>query len=583
MKNKYEAFRLITTSYQEYQLRIDESRKLIKIMRLGFSICSYNRPYELKRCIDSLLFTTQHLKNTYYLLVDNCSPQISKSQLENYRNTALSNLNIVRFASNKGITGAFNFSCYSLSKNNCDIFFIINDDIFFKKRGWVEGYLLAHKQSGIHHFNFMDGRNIVGRQSFGSVEVTYHNWVRGCLEVITKECYKQVGGYRKCFHDFGCMDTDLSDRIILNGFASSYLQELYSYCTTSSYKGHYNMGFSADIEQARNYIFDPHPNMGVGNPKSQYSKKKEGFEILSFEREKRTNHLLVLTYHHILNAKNSKGFPKDFGVTTVESFKSQIHTLIKMGYHFFSPSQLNTQRPLPSKICILSFDDGYHSIYQNAYPILKNEGISAIYFLTTGFLDQQELFPYHEFLWFLESCKDRSIKLSLLPSQCNQLTERELRLKLKWFFRFSANKQQQKEMIHFLKGTFENNSYPERFYLTWGLASKMSDVFEYGAHTVTHPQLSLINSTDMKKEIYKSKQELQKRLGGGNWFAYPYGYSSSFNQTSINFVRESGFLGAFTTEPKKNTLPIKEPFLIGRFSPENLAGEDFKKRVKELR
>ncbi len=42
--------------------------------------------------------------------------------------------------------------------------------------------------------------------------------------------------------------------------------------------------------------------------------------------------------------------------------------------------------PLPSKTCIVTFDDGYLDNYVYAYPVLKEFGMTALLFVVTGWL-----------------------------------------------------------------------------------------------------------------------------------------------------------------------------------------------------
>ena len=65
-----------------------------------------------------------------------------------------------------------------------------------------------------------------------------------------------------------------------------------------------------------------------------------------------------------------------------------------------------------------------------------------------------------------------------------------------------------------------------------------------GAHTCTHPRLSLLSRDQAKEEIFLSKKKLEDRFGlPVEHFAYPYG---DYNQTTVELVREAGFKTACT-------------------------------------
>lgn len=83
-------------------------------------------------------------------------------------------------------------------------------------------------------------------------------------------------------------------------------------------------------------------------------------------------------------------------------------------------------------------------------------------------------------------------------------------------------------------------------YLTWWQVREMSrHGMDIEAHTVTHPDLTLVSRAQARGEIYGSRQMLQARLHHAvRVLAYPYG---TYNAYLIRTLRQAGFLAAFTT------------------------------------
>ena len=75
-------------------------------------------------------------------------------------------------------------------------------------------------------------------------------------------------------------------------------------------------------------------------------------------------------YHHLEDNINNTT------VISPKSFENQMKLLKMEGYQAISAQQLydylNDQAPLPQKPVLITFDDGYFSNYEKAYPILKN-------------------------------------------------------------------------------------------------------------------------------------------------------------------------------------------------------------------
>lgn len=90
------------------------------------------------------------------------------------------------------------------------------------------------------------------------------------------------------------------------------------------------------------------------------------------------DHLPVLLYHHIVEQDDGSG-----SVTVLE-FEAQMSMLKNQGYTPISLEQLiafaEEGTDLPEAPIIITFDDGYHSNYEHAFPILKNNGYPAAIF-----------------------------------------------------------------------------------------------------------------------------------------------------------------------------------------------------------
>ena len=70
--------------------------------------------------------------------------------------------------------------------------------------------------------------------------------------------------------------------------------------------------------------------------------------------------------------------------------------------------------------------------------------------------------------------------------------------------------------------------------------------FEIGSHSLTHPDLRSLGATELEKEVYSSKNELENLLGKQVLvFSYPNG---KHNRLVRQIVMNSGYIGARTTK-----------------------------------
>lgn len=82
--------------------------------------------------------------------------------------------------------------------------------------------------------------------------------------------------------------------------------------------------------------------------------------------------------------------------------------------------------------------------------------------------------------------------------------------------------------------------------------------FEVGAHSITHTYFNDLDGEQIKEEVFSSKKYLEELLGRDiKVFCYPGG---RHNDTAIEAIRSSGFLGARTTE--LFNFDVKDRFLM---------------------
>lgn len=114
-----------------------------------------------------------------------------------------------------------------------------------------------------------------------------------------------------------------------------------------------------------------------------------------------------------------------------------------------------------------------------------------------------------------------------------------------------------------LKGTFyitKENSYFKNNRLSNSEIMRLSNIYEIGAHTITHPNLLSIPLEKAKEEIVESKGWLESVVTKKvEMFCYPKGY---YNERIIDLVKQAGFKGARTTEKFVVEKPV-DKFKIG--------------------
>jgi peptidoglycan/xylan/chitin deacetylase (PgdA/CDA1 family) len=107
----------------------------------------------------------------------------------------------------------------------------------------------------------------------------------------------------------------------------------------------------------------------------------------------RTAHVPILMYHYLsVPPPDADRVRLDLSVTP-DLFAAHLDAIQQAGY---TPISLYTLLdhlthgvPLPEKPMVLTFDDGYRDNYTNAFPLLRDRGLTATFFIVTDFINDQ--------------------------------------------------------------------------------------------------------------------------------------------------------------------------------------------------
>ncbi len=205
---------------------------------------------------------------------------------------------------------------------------------------------------------------------------------------------------------------------------------------------------------------------------------------------------------------------------------------------------------LPSRAAAITFDDGYQDNYTVALPALKRHGLSATFFISTGFLDGGRM-------W------NDSVVETVRRIDC------ELNLESLGLGRFlTSSYAEKRQTVQLLLGCIKYLPHEDRLALTRRIAEVAGvslpldlmmtseqvrlmrrEGMLIGAHTVSHPILLGCDRGQVSIELRESRDYLQnllqERVG---LFAYPNGKPGvDYGMEDVNLVRQAGFDAAFST------------------------------------
>lgn len=283
--------------------------------------------------------------------------------------------------------------------------------------------------------------------------------------------------------------------------------------------------------------------------------------------------LVIVNYHRILAVPD----PLLDSEPNLATFRWQMELLANcfnvMPMHTALQS-LRSGRMPPRAVCI-TFDDGYRSTHDLALPVLRELGLPATVFVTTGYLGEGSMWN-DRILEAVRRISGDTVDLrdkgwGLHPVR--NLAERKLTIeRLTEIAKYLPPPERQGltlklEALAGCEGS-------EALMLTADMVRTLSrEGITIGAHTVSHPILTRLDEEQARFEIGESKRQLEAITGERvRFFAYPNGKAGmDFDERHVAMAKQAGFDAAFTTAVGAATT-ANDRFQIPRSRPWDATG-----------
>ncbi|HTD05636.1 polysaccharide deacetylase family protein [Undibacterium sp.] len=206
---------------------------------------------------------------------------------------------------------------------------------------------------------------------------------------------------------------------------------------------------------------------------------------------------------------------------------------------------------MPPRAVAITFDDGYRSTHDLALPILKEFGLPATVFVTTGYMDGNNMWNDR----ILEAVRRlpegtldlQDLGLGLHP--VSTLTERKSTAgKLIEIAKYLAPEKRLELSLKLESLIGEHRSAD--LMLTREMVHALAQQgMEVGGHTITHPILTRLDDQRARDEITGCKEQLEIIIGKPvRLFAYPNGkVGMDFDERHVQMAKAAGYSAAFTT------------------------------------
>jgi len=291
---------------------------------------------------------------------------------------------------------------------------------------------------------------------------------------------------------------------------------------------------------------------------------KSGLNYLA--RRKNANSVLILTYHLVLPySDNFKRF--DYrNVVSTDAFDQQIKFL-RNNYDVISMDEavrLLSRKWQKGNYAVITFDDGFKNNYLHAFPVLKNNGVSAAFYVCTDFIDEQKVLWTEQITALLTFTKREKIRLILnkpVTFHLRGLQDVEwASIKIRRYLKVKPAEEKNRVLSQLLDQCSDvtdiiNEDAGRYAFMNW---SELNEMAEHnmiiGAHTHTHVLLNMVDAATSLKEMKTSKKILEEKLQRPCiHFSYPNGARENFTNEHIKQLKQSGYRSAATQISGFNT------------------------------
>jgi peptidoglycan/xylan/chitin deacetylase (PgdA/CDA1 family) len=298
--------------------------------------------------------------------------------------------------------------------------------------------------------------------------------------------------------------------------------------------------------------------------------KRVGYPLLSrtgyLRRVARNGQLCIVTYHGVRPAGYvSSDATLDGSLVTPDALRKQLR-LLKSRYSVICPEQaldwLQFGRSLPERAVLLTCDDGLRNTLTEMLPILQEEELSCLLFVTGFSLKETpEMLWYEQLYLLLQKAPPGPIEIGDpdLGIGTENLGNRQA---LWWMLVKRLSRREHRGRVQFMQETRERLNLREdwvnehaqepsqarRFLLLTlhELRQVASQGMTIGAHTLTHPFLAESTAKCSHREITECRTALEGVLDSKVWaLAYPFGNPGSLGVREIEYAKGAGYFAGF--------------------------------------
>lgn len=303
--------------------------------------------------------------------------------------------------------------------------------------------------------------------------------------------------------------------------------------------------------------------------------------LLDFLRTRCRNRLIVFNYHRLRPDAVDFATPfDDFGFgPTASAFRRQMQWL-KHNTHLVSEQNiiecLHAKKSFTKPCALVTFDDGYRDNYTIGYPILKESGIPAIFFIPTDSIGTRRLGHWDIIAYLI---KQTAKPYLIFGRERFDLRQQRHQAIKHWQAKAKMGNEDEIKILmarltEICEVALPTVEAQDRELMNWEEILEVSqNNVTIGSHTHTHPCLSRLDAAAQRREMSLPKTIIEEKIGQAvRSIAYPFGSPRYYNRDTLQIAAACGYDLGFSFLTGCNRLHDFSTFAVKRTEGPN----DFK-------
>lgn len=260
----------------------------------------------------------------------------------------------------------------------------------------------------------------------------------------------------------------------------------------------------------------------------------------------------ILSYHHVRPDRPSAGPHRDVAARRFEA-----HLRFLTGWFDIvslqEAAKLLSRGKLERDVLVITFDDGYADNHSQAFPALLRVRVPATIFLITGLVGTDTAPWYDEALWLLRllaaqgrlssdadarwAGPELAAVQGVAAAKGNPVAGADAALEV---LKRSPREFRERAIGQLRARCGNSTNRCGARLMSWHQAREMTaHGVTFGSHTVRHPVLTTLESSELESELAASRDAIVNELGTScDAFAFPNG---DFDERTVDAVRRAGY------------------------------------------